>query len=280
MRRILQKNRIGLAFHESFALSLPSVSAILHLSRTNEGRITPKIIADQTSLGPNYVRSMPQYARATGLMEMGSYQLTPLGETVCLHDPNLINPTTLWVMHYNLSAYEGPGPAFWSHLVTSYLSFGMDVSRSEVAQEIYRFRVSQNSKADVKERTAQSTATVFLGTYTKSDALGRLGLIRTVSERDGYVRVSESQPPPSGVVAFALADHWEQHFGEQQTVSLSELSRDDGFSRLMWMNYQQLDDVLMDLKRKNIVDLFRIAPPYQVARLWSNKTELLTGVYQ
>ena len=275
----MPKNRIGLAFHESFALSLPSVSAILNLSRANEGRITREIIADQTSLGPNYVRSMPQYARATGLMEMGSYRLTSLGEAVCLHDPNLINPTTLWVMHYHLSADDGPGPAFWSHLVTNYLALGKDVCKSEVAQEISRFRVSQDSKADVKERTAQSTATVFLGTYTKTDALGHLGLIRTISERVGYLRISESQSPPSKVVAFALADHWETHFGEQQTVSLNELARDDGFARMMWMNYQQFDEVLMDLKRKNIVDLYRIAQPYQVARLWSNKAELLSGVY-
>lgn len=276
----MPKNRIGLAFHESFALNLPSVSAILKLSRTNEGRITPRIIADQTSLGPNYVRSMPQYARATGLMEMGSYRLTPLGEAVCLHDPNLENPTTLWVMHYHLSAPNGPGPAFWSHLVTKYLALGKDVYRADVAQEISRFQVSQVGKADVKERTARSTATVFLGTYTKSDALGHLGLIRIISERDGYLQISESQSPPSGVVAFALADHWATHFGEQITVSLSELARDDGFARVMWMNYRQLDEVLIALKRENIVDLYRVAPPYQVVRQWSNKGELLARLYE
>lgn len=275
----MKENRIGLSFHESFSLNLPAVSKIINLSFTNEGRIDQTVIKAQTSLGPNYVKSMPKYARASGLMKMGSYQLTPLGEAVCLHDPNLINPTTLWAMHYHLSAPNGPGPAFWSNLITNYLVFGKEVSRSGVAEEISRFRMSQDSKADVKVRTAQSTATVLLGTYTKSDALGQLGLIGGTSERDGYFRVSESQSPPSGVVAFALADHWETHFGEQQTVSLSELARDDGFARVMWMNYQQFDNILMDLKHKNIVDLYRIAQPYQVARLWSSKAQLLSDLY-
>ncbi len=275
----MKENRIGLTFHETFSLNLPAVSKILNLSLTNEGRIDSKIIASQTSLGPNYVKSMPRYARATGLMEMGSFQLTPLGETVCLHDPNLVNPTTLWIMHYHLSAPNGPGPVFWSNLITNYLVFGKEVSRSEVADEISRFRMSQDSKADIKLRTAQDAATVLLGTYTKSDALGQLGLIIATSGRDGYLQVSESQSPPYRAAALALADHWEKHFGEQQTVSLSELAKDDGFARLMWMNYQQFDEILMDLKHKNIVDLYRIAQPYQVARLWASKAQLLSGLY-
>ncbi len=275
----MKDNRIGLTFHETFPLNLPAVSKILNLSLTNKGRIDSKIIASQTSLGPNYVKSMPRYARATGLMEMGSFELTPLGKTVCLYDPNLVNPTTLWMMHYHISAPNGPGPAFWSHLITNYLVFGKEVSRSDVADEISRFRTSQDSKADIKLRTAQDAATILLGTYTKNDALGQLGLIMATSGRDGYLRVSESQSPPSGAVAFALADHWETHFGEQQTVSLSELAKDDGFARLMWMNYQQFDEILMDLKHKNIVDLYRIAQPYQVTRLWANKAQLLSGLY-
>ncbi len=276
----MPKDRIGLAFHESFALNLPAVRAILRLSHENEGNITPEIIRDQTSLGPNYVRSMPQYARASGLMEMAGYHLTPLGKVVCLHDPNLENPTTLWAMHYHLSAPQGPGPAFWAHLVTKGLSWGDEVSVKEVAEQIACFQVTQPGTVALKPRTVQTTATVFLGTYTKSDGLGRLGLIKAVSGRTGYVRLSESQSPPVGVVAFALADYWGAHFGEQITVSLSELARDDGFARIMLMNYGKLDEVLMALKHDSIIDLYRIAPPYQVVRRWSNRNELLTRLYE
>jgi len=276
----MPKDRIGLSFHESFALSIPSVRAILRLSHDNEGRITPETIRDQTHLGPNYVKSMPQYARASGLIEMVGYRLTPLGEVVCLHDPNLENPTTLWAMHYHLSAPQGPGPTFWSHLVTKALNLGDEVSVEEVAEQIWRFQATQTGNVAYKQRTVRTTATVFLGTYTKSDGLGPLGLMRMVSGRHGYVRLSEWQSPPVGVVAFALADYWATYFGDQVTVSLSELAKDDGFARLMWMNYRQLDEVLMALKRENIVDLYRVAPPYQLVRRWSNKGELLARLYE
>lgn len=212
-------------------------------------------------------------------MEMNGYGLTPFGELVCRTDPHLIHENTLWLMHYHMSAPHGPGPAFWSHLVVHALQFGDEVSRVRIAQEIAGFHVGQGGATSVKERTVRTAATVFLGTYTKSDALGRLALLEHVPERDGYVRVSESQSPPLGAVTYALADYWAAHFGEQVTVSLSELAKDDGFARLMWMNYRQLDEVLMELKRENIVDLYRVAPPYQVVRQWSTKQDMLARLY-
>lgn len=275
----MKKERVGLAFHESFALNLPSIRAILRLSNDYQGLINPKIIRENTSLGPNYVRSMPQYARACGLIDMKGYRLTPLGEVVYLNDPNFDNASTLWLMHYHMSTPQGPGPSFWTYLVTQGLHFGDEVSAKEVTELIRKFQTSQDDTISLKERTLRTAAAVFLGTYTKSDGLGRLGLIKKIPQRDGYVRISESQSPPIGVIALALADYWSAHFGEQVTVSLDELMRDDGFSRVMWMNYRQFNEVLTDLKRKNVVDLYRVAPPYQVARQWSEKKELLAGLY-
>lgn len=276
-----RESRIGLTFHRTFSLNTPSISKILNLSYKVDGQIkTVREIEESTGLGSVYVNAMPQYARACGLMEMGGYRLTPFGELVCRQDLHLMHQDTLWLMHYHLSAPHGPGPAFWTHLVTKFLPFGKDVCGADVAQEIARFQESQAHNVNVKDRAVRSTATVFLGTYTKSDGLGRLGLIKTVSGRSGFVRVSESQSAPVDVVAVALADYWAAHFGEQITVSLDELARDDGFARVMWMSNRQLDEVLMSLKRENIVDLYRVAPPYQVVRRWSNNDELLARLYE
>jgi hypothetical protein len=183
-------------------------------------------------------------------------------------------------MHYHMGAPRGPGPAFWAHLVTKFLIFGEEVGGTAVAEEIARFNQSREGAQALQARTQRSTATVFLGTYTKTDGLGRLGLLKKVPGRDGYVRVSESQSPPLGAVACALADYWAAQFGEQTTVSLSELARDDGFTRVMWMNYRQLDEALEALRREGVVDLYRVAPPYQVARLWSSKDDLLARLYE
>ena len=275
----MSRDRVGLSFHESFALNLPAIRAVLALSRERDGEITSKAIRDQTALGPNYVKSMPQYARACGLMEIGNYKLTPFGDLVSRDDPQLQNHNTLWLMHYHISAPQGPGPAFWSHLVGGFLTFGEEVGRNEIVEEIAGFDQRQRDKA-LQLRTERTAATVFLGTYTKSDGLGPLGLLETFGERDTYVRVSESQSPPLGATACALGDYWAAHFGEQLTVSLGELAKDGGFARVMWMDHLCLDEVLSSLNRMNIVDLYRVAPPFQVARRWTNQDELLARLYR
>lgn len=275
----MQDDRIGLAFHETFALSLPSVSAILRLSLTQRGDVNAHTICTETALGARYVKAMPRYARGCGLLEMGSYRLTQLGEFVCERDAHLIHLNTLWVMHYHLSALHGPGPAFWSHLVTRSLPFGEEIDSAAVAAAIARFQQVQPAGRELGERTLRSTATVFLGSYTKSDGLGQLKLIEPIGSGPGRARVGAPRVPPLGVVAYTLADHWEAHYGQQVTVSLDELAREDGFARVMWMDHRQLDEALDGLKRQGIVDLYRVAPPYQVARLWANKEELLDRLY-
>ena len=94
------------------------------------------------------------------------------------------------------------------------------------------------------------------------------------------MRVGEPQSPPPYAVAYALADYWSFHYDDQATLSLSELARDDGFGRVMWMDPRQLDETLDALRLEGgILDLFRVAPPHQVARLWSSKDELLARLY-
>ncbi len=276
----LRERRVGLTFHRTFSLSLPSISRVLALSHARDGLITAGDLCEATSLGSVYTEAMPRYARGCGLLEMGSYRLTPLGRLVCGQDPHLMHLSTLWAMHYHLSAPHGPGPAFWSYLVTKCLPFGEEVSSTDVAAAIVRFQRHNAEGPDLKERTLRSTATVFLGSYTKSDALGRLRLIEPVETRAGRAQVGVSRVPPLRVVAYALADYWEAHYGQQVTVSLDELAREDGFARVMWMDHRKLDEALDGLKREGIVDLYRVAPPYQVARLWASKAELLARLYE
>src|SRR5579885_2591704 len=134
-------DRIFTAFHETFALSCGRL-----------GQITPDVIRSETSLGPNYIKAMPRYARGCGLMEMGSYKLTPLGEAVYRRDPNLTHPVTLWLMHYHLSAPHGPGPAFWSHLVTHCLPFGEVMPTRRLTARLTEFLSEDAGVHSIAER--------------------------------------------------------------------------------------------------------------------------------
>lgn len=276
----MRSDRLSTAFHETFALSLPASSAIMRLSEQTKGTLSPTTIRAATSLGTNYVKAMPRYARGCGLLDMGSYNLTPLGEAVSRHDPYLADPKTLWLMHYHLTAPHGPGPAFWSHLVTRCLPFGEEVTDKALAAEVDHFLSDQPGASALQERTIRSTITAFLGTYTKSDGLGSLRLLREVAPRSGRYHVSESQSPPPSVVAYALADYWQFHFPDHSTLNLAELARDDGFARIMWMAPQQLDAVLDELRRSGVLDVYRTAPPYQVAWSHRNVADLTARIYE
>lgn len=106
------QRRISTAFHETLPLSTPQVREVMHVSLACGERFCQEGLRELTGLGTNAVKAMPLYARGCGLLEIGSYRLTRLGEAVCAHDPDLRRPETLWLMHYHLSAPYGPGPKF------------------------------------------------------------------------------------------------------------------------------------------------------------------------
>ena len=71
-------DRVSTAFHETFALSLPSIRGILELAITRDGEFTDDDIKDYIKLGNNYIKAMPRHARASGLLQFSSYKPTRL----------------------------------------------------------------------------------------------------------------------------------------------------------------------------------------------------------
>ncbi len=279
--------RLGTAFHESFSLVRPALASVLEVADSSESEGTSTSLADllkeRTALGANYIKSMPQYARGSGLFAKASRSkmtLTTFGKQARLHDPHLNHPATQWLMHYHLSSLNGPGPSFWNHLITRVLRVGDGLERSEVAREIARIAEEETGKP-LADRTAQSTATVFLKTYTKSDGFGPLGVLRPIGG-DGSMsyRVQEPTLPPAWTVAYALADYWEGTRGQQATVNLTELTAPGGLASVFLTGPAQLERLLEGLREQGVLDLYRTAPPYQVVRLWTDKNDLLKRIYE
>lgn len=279
--------RLGTAFHETFPLSRPSVATVLEVvdGIDSEGGSVSlaDLLKERTTLGANYIRSMPRYAVGSGTLvgtARGKTRLTTFGEQARLHDPGLDHAATQWLMHYHLTSPHGPGPVFWTHLVTRGLRVGDELQRGRVAQEIARVAEEDTGKP-LAPRTAQATATVFLGTYAKSDGLGPLGILSSVDSGDGVVyRVQEPIPPPLWSLAYALADYWERAWGQQATVNLAELTETGGFASIFSMGSGQLERALEQLRDQGVLELYRTAPPYQVVRLWTDKDVLLSRIHE
>ncbi len=203
-----KERRIGTAFHETFALNIPAIAAVLRVCDEHDGELSAETISAETNLGSNYVDAMPNYARGIGFLEIGTLNLTPLAREVLKKDPNLTRKETLWLMHYHLSAPHGPGPAFWNHLVTTALRIGQSVRRADLSSSI-RSYLESSSQPVLAPRTLDSTATAFLGTYHKTDALGKLGLVEVAEEAKGVYEVKQPEIPPVSMLAYALGDYWD-----------------------------------------------------------------------
>lgn len=269
-------DRLGVTFHRTFSLNRPAIAEILRVAITERGQVNNSLLREQTNLGTIYIEAMPRYARGCGLLDLGSFAPTRFGELALAHDPTLKHPATQWLMHYYLSAPQGPGPRFWHYLVTHTLRPGDVVDRAMVASEIARGLAAGEKLPG--EGALNSTATVFLGSYAKPEGLQALGLL--AAEGRNRYRVQAPDTPPMTALAVALADYWAVAWGERVTVSLQDLMRSDGFMSLFFLSTDQLEAALQAMQRARLLELHRLAPPYQVVRLWDDPAALVERLYE
>jgi hypothetical protein len=276
-----RRRKFGLTFHRTFSLVRPAVASVLGLAveyaaaSGEKTSLSLDAIRERTNLGSVYVEAMPRYARATGLLD-DLLSPTEFGALAHQQDPRLEQSDTQWLMHYHISAPHGTGPAFWHHFVKNRFRSGDAFTRDELSQQIAAF-VEDVEARSVTARDANATATVFLGTYTKTDAFGGLCILEEA--QDGLYRVLEPESPSIWVLAYALLDFWEAHFPQQLTVNLNDLSGPDGLTSIFLIGVGRLNAVLRAMQEEGYVDVHRVAPPYQVVLLNRDRQSLLDRIY-
>ena len=277
----ISQQKCGLTFHRSFSLVRPAITSILELAvehavaSDTDKALTLDEIRQKTNLGTVYVEAMPRYAKATGLLG-DSLRPTDFGALAHEWDPLLERSGTQWLMHYHISSLYGTGPAFWHYLVADRFRSGNEFTRDDISQQLSSF-VAQTEDRDLTSRDADATATIFLGTYTKSDALGPLEILDEA--RDGYYRVLEPEAPPIWAMAYALLDFWGARFPQQITVNLNDLSGANGLTSLFLVGAGRLNAVLRAMQEEGYVEVYRVAPPYQVLLLKKDRQALLERLY-
>jgi hypothetical protein len=274
-------SRLGPSFHRTFALNRPAILQILRLvkdyqARAVTGRVLNfELIAEGTSLGPVYIAAMRRYAFACGLLDKQE-RLTELGDCVLAHDPNLQAPATCWAMHYHLSSPQGVGPSFWADLVKNRLRCGDELDRTALAKFVQETSPSNSGEA-VSAQIASQAATVFLGTYSKSDALGPLGFLEQAES--GSYSVKEPNQPSLHVFAYVLADYWRANWGDVVGVNIGRLSEPGSPGALLLMGSGSINRYLGELQTAGFAVVQRRTPPFQVNRNWSNPAQFLEKLY-
>lgn len=286
-KRLGQQQKLGISFHRSFPLSRPSLTQVMEaaeqVTRGGKAEFSLGGLREQTSLGTVYVEAMPRYARAVGLLDEDN-RLTRFGRLAREHDPGLDKPETQWAMHYHLVAPHGCGPAFWHHLVTTCLRPGDTLDSKSLVNVLAAFLAERGEPALSPEGTLRPSATVFLGTYAKSDALGGLGILRAEAGEGfgastAYVVADAPTTPPVRVVAYALADYWRAVWDDDLGVRLSELSGPNSLAALLLLSGGEMNQILRELQSAGLVELQRKVPPFQVFRRWPDAATLLDGLY-
>ena len=226
-------------------------------------------------MGRNYVKAMPRYCYGSGLLDAEN-RLTPFGRLVVEHDPALQKPETQWVMHYFLSLADGPGPAYWHDLVARYLRVGSTVSADQVAEWVSG-SVTESGDRELAERTVKDSARIFLKTYSRDDGLNQLGLVEEVRQKKTLYEVKMPSVASSSVIGAALVDLWARRWPGHATANLSDVTGVLG--EVFFLGQAQLSDALRELQRQEVVELWRVAPPFQVAKTSSDDSQVWGQLY-
>jgi hypothetical protein len=275
--------RLGVTFHRTFSLNRPVMSQVLSLSiglsleNKDESRLERKVIRELTNLGTIHVEAMPRYCFGAGLLE-SNYSPTIFGKFLHEHDSLLTNLSTQWLLHYHFSTPIGSNPLFWHELVSVNFRGGNEFEKDDIEKQIQDFYLRMEGKPFSQE-SASRTATAFLGTYTKSDGLGGLNLLQQTQQN--HYRVNDDlDSPPTWAVAYAIVDFWKKNFPDRQTINLDELTEGNSVANIFMIGAGKVANILQKMQVEGFVDLYRVAPPYQVVLLRPDLQAILEKIYE
>lgn len=273
-----QRTRLGASFHRTFPFRRNQVYDVLQVALENEtGSWSRETLRETSSIGTRQAESAPRYAYGAGLLDEKN-NLTAFGKLAYEKDPLLEKAATLWLIHYYLSAPNGYGPTYWCDLVTTRFRTSDTISKEGLAEQIAE-HIKRTENRDLAFRYAQSFANVFLKTYIELDGLASLGVLREIESERLYI-VEEPDPPPVWAFAVALLDYWQYQFPARgATINLDELYTDGGLTSIFMIGAGRINSYLRTLQQEGIVDVFRVAPPYQVALLNPDPSVALARLY-
>lgn len=212
-------------------------------------------------VGRNMALSMRHWASAAGIIEdkpnSNTLRVTDLGRKIFGprgKDPFIEHPTTLWLIHWQLSGKPERTTWYWSFNHYPALTF----DREHLAKGLEKLASSQNWSR-VATSTIKRDVECFVRTYAAypteqgsareddlESPLTELGLIKAVGKRDSFRFVRGAKANLSdGVFVYALIDFWARH-STARTLAFEKLAYEPGSpGRVFLLDENDLADRLM-----------------------------------
>lgn len=263
---------MSLTFHRTFWLSRSLLAQVVRVAQKEPG-FSQSALARETDLGTVQQEAMPRYAYRAGLLDTKRC-LTLFGDFVNQHDPMMETPGTQWLLHYHLSAPHGP-TAFWSYLVTKHFLAGNTFSNQDLIDDLINFLRKKMGKV-LAFRSVQSTIRAFIGTYLETYGLNHLHVLKKIEKKTYRVLMTSS--PPVWSLGYALIEYWHVHYGERLTINLIDITQGD-FAAIFFLGEERLTEILLELKREGMLDLYRTSQPYQIVLLQPDTKAALEKLY-
>lgn len=237
--------------HETFPLRygwLKKAFDAVAESANGDGNKHKVFLADDAiarfGVGKNMVASIRHWATSAGIIadrrgeddhliptSLGNLIFGPKGK-----DPFMEVPTTLWLIHWNISGHPTKTTWYWAFNHFAARSF----RRDDIVAGLLKLAASQGWKK-AAETTVRRDVECFVRTYVSQPAdgegaleddlespLAELALIRLVGKRDNYQIVRGSKPSlTTGVFAYALNAFW-NGIGTTRTLSFEMVAHEPG----------------------------------------------------
>ena len=236
-----QMQRPRFTGHETFTLRYGWLKKACDAIADDSSAFLSDDAVAQFGVGKNMVSSIRHWASAAGVIEQlrGQDVVTPLGERLFGDDgfdPYMENPSSLWLIHWNLSrAPDKKTTWFWVFNRFHEIEF----ERAGLERRIQKFAEDQGWKR-VSPSTIKRDVACFIGTYaprnpsaksnledSMESPLIELGLLKRANGRDRF-RLSRGPKRSLGVGAFgfALARFWREK--KVSSLSFASLMNDPG----------------------------------------------------
>ena len=259
-------------------LALANRDSLVTLIRCilNRQTITKKTASKCMGVGEPAVKENLSWFLNSGLgtLQKNRYVLSPFGEHVAVHDPELNHPDTFRLLRDNLIREHTERAEVWYRAFNEFLTPGVRFDRAALQVYVERtLEVTPKNQASIIEDCRK-----LRNCYTAPIALGKLELVREV-EKDLYEAGLVRLPEPA-IFAYVLFDAWQRRFPHTDTLRVTQICQEPELpGKVFAARREQVVQALQTLQSMGLVNIVDSQHEPVTRRFRDAPHQLLTTFY-